>query len=137
MSRSVGVQPGTFGSCRGCEDRFERTGTNHVYCSPVCRDKAKWSRLLGDPVKRAHTYLLTTLRKYGLSEEAYDQMIARQEGACALCGRPYDKPNVDHNHTTGEVRDLLCTLCNLGLGAFLDSPELLEQAAVYLRVHDV
>ena len=40
---------------------------------------------------------------------------------------------VDHNHTTGKIRDLLCGNCNGGLGKFMDNPELLIKAADYLK----
>jgi hypothetical protein len=55
---------------------------------------------------------------------------------CEICGRsPKDgrRLNVDHNHSTMEVRGLLCYTCNYGLPWFRDDPELLERAATYLR----
>lgn len=50
---------------------------------------------------------------------------------CVICGIE-GKLVVDHNHTTNEVRGLLCNHCNLGLGNFKDDPMLLEFAAQYL-----
>lgn len=70
-------------------------------------------------------------------------MLAEQDGRCAICGEPPD-PNgvrassrlhVDHDHTTGENRSLLCTRCNQGLGYFRDDPDLIEAAARYIRNH--
>jgi hypothetical protein len=76
-------------------------------------------------------------RKYNLSIADFDSMLASQNGLCAICGT--DKPpgrhgrwNVDHCHTTGKVRGLLCNRCNAGLGQFNDSPQRLLAAIQYL-----
>lgn len=75
--------------------------------------------------------------KYGITLEDYDCMLEDQVGCCSICGT--DEPgggkgrfNVDHNHSTGKVRGLLCSSCNTGLGRFKDSPALLEAAKEYL-----
>ena len=85
-------------------------------------------------------------RLYGISMEEYLKIFAAQNSACAICGRPGMSPDtlirsgrgastVDHDHTTGEIRGLLCNGCNHGLGAFNDSPNLLQRAAAYLLLH--
>ncbi|WP_353477560.1 endonuclease domain-containing protein [Microbacterium sp. zg-YB36] len=78
--------------------------------------------------------------KYGLSAMQLD-MLART-GACGCCGQPIDcdTMQIDHDHACcpGEigcgacVRGVLCVGCNVGLGAFGDSPERLERAVLYL-----
>lgn len=74
--------------------------------------------------------------RYGMTIEEYDYLLDKQEGCCAICGT--DDPNgrgrfhVDHNHETGEVRGLLCNGCNIALGGFKDSPEILLKARDYL-----
>ena len=74
-----------------------------------------------------------TVKKYGITPEQYAQMFADQGGACAVCRKPQDKKlSVDHCHTTGAVRGLLCTNCNVGIGYFQDKPGLLEEAIRYL-----
>jgi hypothetical protein len=75
------------------------------------------------------------LRRRKLAPERYDEMVAEQGGLCAICrAAPTGQLGlmIDHNHTTGEVRGLLCGACNTGLGLFLDDPDLLERAAAYL-----
>lgn len=69
---------------------------------------------------------------YGISEEQRQQMLKQQNERCAICGlkRPLD---VDHNHDTGVVRQLLCRKCNQGLGLFNENPALLSKAAAYLE----
>jgi len=67
-------------------------------------------------------------RKYGLSKEEYDAMIEVQDNSCACCGEPFIRtPHVDHCHTTGVVRGLLCTGCNSGLGFYEKKHKLFKQ----------
>lgn len=74
-------------------------------------------------------------RAFGVEWEAIDAMVRAQSGRCAVCTDPFVGGTfaVDHCHTTGEVRGLLCNNCNNGLGRFLDSPALLRAAAEYLE----
>jgi len=73
---------------------------------------------------------------YQITIEDYQLSLEKQSGLCAICkskcvsGR---RLAVDHNHTTGEVRGLLCCKCNRGLGNFNDNLDLLEQAVLYLK----
>ena len=71
---------------------------------------------------------------YGISTSQYESMLSAQGGVCAICGSPPQKKRlaVDHCHTSGKVRGLLCDKCNRGIGMFMDRPELLDKAAVYL-----
>jgi hypothetical protein len=78
--------------------------------------------------------------KYGLTIEDYEQMLVDQEHKCAICGieEKYAENArlcVDHDHTTGEVRALLCKKCNQAIGLFQDNPEFCESAGRYLRKH--
>lgn len=79
------------------------------------------------------------LRRYGITREWYDTTLENQGGCCAICqtaevGRKgHTHFHVDHDHSTGEVRGLLCDLCNRGLGYFKDDGPLLVQAAKYLE----
>jgi Recombination endonuclease VII len=72
---------------------------------------------------------------YGLTMEDYDRMLARQQGACAICKRKtLQRLCVDHCHLTNMVRGLLCRRCNVGLGHFEDDARLLHEAATYVEV---
>ncbi len=79
-------------------------------------------------------------RSYGIEPEQFDTMLAAQSFRCAICeasepgGRGTWK--VDHCHTTGAVRGLLCNGCNVGLGYFKDNQNALLKAAYYLKEHD-
>lgn len=78
---------------------------------------------------------------YGVTEIQYMQMLEEQGHACAICGstewlgagRNCGTPCVDHDHSTGVVRGLLCGHCNKGLGQFMDDPARLRAAAQYLE----
>jgi hypothetical protein len=102
-------------------------------CNP-CRSKVQKERYKKNPDVHRE-YLLRA--KYGLTLEQYDTMLARQEGRCAICGTTNPASHhkrfvVDHNHATNEVRGLLCSMCNTGLGNFFDNPFSLLNAAKYL-----
>lgn len=76
--------------------------------------------------------------KYGLTIEQYNLLIAEAHGNCNLCGTtepggPHNKFNVDHSHTTGTIRGVLCQACNTGIGKLGDTYESLVRAAEYLR----
>lgn len=58
------------------------------------------------------------------------------DAACELCGHKTTKLLIDHNHTTGVVRGLICRQCNVGIGCFNDSVEVLEKAIQYLTLRD-
>jgi hypothetical protein len=74
--------------------------------------------------------LLTT---YGLTPEEVAALWASQDRRCAICRRSNIKFYVDHCHSTGRVRGLLCSNCNTALGLLGDAPERLRSAAVYLE----
>lgn len=83
------------------------------------------------------------LNEYGLTLEDYDSMLKSQNGACKICGRQdtgssrVKNFHVDHCHSTGKVRGLLCNNCNRGIGYLGDNIERLEKALEYLRFNHV
>jgi hypothetical protein len=72
-------------------------------------------------------------RLCGLSAAEYDALLAKQNGACAICRRRWkERLCVDHCHLTGMIRGLLCRRCNLGLGYMKDDQASLIAAVAYL-----
>lgn len=72
---------------------------------------------------------------YGLTEQEVDKMYVEQNNKCGVCDNEFDSTHevmIDHCHTTGKVRGLLCITCNWLLGHSKDNPELLMKAANYL-----
>ncbi len=81
---------------------------------------------------KARDYILQ--KKYGISLTEYNRMLAEQHGVCAICGKPPKKYrlSLDHNHVTGEIRKLLCNVCNKGL-YFLENQGWFTKAMLYLK----
>lgn len=76
---------------------------------------------------------------FGITIEQYEALSETQNGLCAICKNVCASGKqlaVDHNHTTGKVRGLLCRRCNQGIGLFEDEPALLQGAAEYLKERD-
>lgn len=73
-------------------------------------------------------------RHYGITLEEYNAMLEKQNGVCAVCGKPPNgrRLHVDHDHKTGAVRGLLCSGCNTALGDVNDSMDILQRLIKYL-----
>lgn len=74
------------------------------------------------------------------AEKNRDALFEKQNGCCAICGKS-EKENgqrlaLDHNHSTHQVRALLCRNCNTGLGAFKDDEVLMSRAIEYIHQWD-
>jgi hypothetical protein len=77
---------------------------------------------------------------YGMTLAEYEEMSQNQGGVCAICGEPPAEDSgrghgvlvVDHCHTNGHVRGLLCATCNLAIGYLKDNPDILLSATQYL-----
>ena len=72
-------------------------------------------------------------RKYGMTLAEFEALLHSQGKSCLICGASARQFHVDHSHKTGVVRGILCVNCNVGLGAFSDSAEVLRKAAAYLE----
>ena len=82
---------------------------------------------------------LRLLKEYGLTEEAYADMLRKQGGVCAICRKAQSgKKNfaVDHCHETGLVRGLLCDPCNQGIGFLGDNSVGVSRALQYLAAFE-
>lgn len=80
------------------------------------------------------------LKKYGITLDKYDEMFKNQNGVCAVCLKQESVKisgktkllSVDHNHTTGKVRQLLCDNCNKAIGLLKDNSLLAKRVEEYL-----
>jgi hypothetical protein len=77
-------------------------------------------------------------RTYGLSLDAYREMLCEQGGKCACCHSAdpggHGEFHVDHCHETGKIRGLLCSKCNTGIGLLGDNLNSLLKAVHYLAI---
>ncbi len=132
---------------------FKRSIKNPVVRDAEWRKKRNKQNLIAkrkreqDPVyreKELATYRDNQLKKrYSIDNDIYNLMFCNQNGLCAICKQPETamrngyllKMSVDHDHTTGAIRCLLCHKCNRGLGLLQDSTDLLKVAISYLEEH--
>lgn len=136
---------GDFIFCR--KDKAGKFGPGNWYWRP-------FEKLVGTKLERTREWhrkkrasdpsfsMESSLKKqYGLSLDDYTKMHDAQNGLCAICGKPERAAGsnnklrrlaVDHCHTTGKIRGLLCTSCNRGVGYLGDSVENLQSAINYL-----
>ncbi len=126
-----------------CKDCGQTKTLDDFYLNrgrPVSRCKlcyCAYRKRLSSPEKERRLALKS---KFGISPEIYLDMLVQQNNGCAICGEttmPSGKKNltVDHCHQTSKVRGLLCHNCNLGLGHFKDSTDIIKSAILYLQKH--
>jgi hypothetical protein len=72
-------------------------------------------------------------RKYDLTLEEYDRLMAMPCGICGITAMAGARIVLDHCHDTGKVRGPLCQACNTGIGKLGDDPAQLRVAADYLE----
>lgn len=137
-----------FGSDKGTKDGLR------YYCKPCNNVRStlwqernrehknkyqkEWNKK--NPEKQRKSYLKSM---YGLGWEMYLFLYKKQEGLCKICSVPLKLHNtdddhketvhIDHCHTTGKIRGLLCNKCNSGLGFFKENQEYLKKAIEYLE----
>ena len=142
--------------CAECGKAIPATRrSDAIYCSDACNKKASNKRC----GKRVRSYMQKYYRKHKVKrprvlkyENAYDMRLQksyginwqdwlrireRQGGKCAICGTalcktPSHRTHTDHCHETGQVRGILCTQCNTGIGSFRESLVTLQSAVSYL-----
>lgn len=113
--------------CKWCSLTFKPKAPSHMYCSQSCADEALTNKYL--------------LRNYKISKQDYKKMLDIQNNLCAICYKegflmdPSHKVKlvVDHCHSSGKVRGLLCHNCNRALGLLQDDILAVERALMYLK----
>jgi adenine-specific DNA methylase len=126
--------------CSHCGTVFTLVRSWQLFCSESCSKKFKYLRHKEEGRTKYYQYKADLKRLYGLSIEDYDAKVKQQDSCCAICGRSSllftgrkKRLCVDHCHTTGKVRGLLCEPCNTLLGMARDDMSVLSSAINYLR----
>jgi hypothetical protein len=93
-----------------------------------------------NPLAWKETYLQ---QSFGITLQEYGEKLVEQAGKCAICDQPESHMRngkvkalaVDHCHSTGKIRGLLCSDCNTGIGKLKDNPAVLQSAIGYILKH--
>lgn len=73
--------------------------------------------------------------RFGLTTEEFSAMVLEQNNKCKICECEMDTPQIDHNHTTGKVRSLLCRPCNTSLGLVKEDTKILYNMISYINAY--
>ena len=137
--------------CHACDEdkpldqynNFSRSKDKLAYeCRPCSRQKQRdYMNSKTEEERVAHHRKVNLKRSFGITPEDYDTRLLRQGGACAICNKPEKTIragklqclSVDHCHSTGTIRGLLCNNCNRALGMFKDDVEILRSSIIYLE----
>lgn len=88
------------------------------------------------PNKVTHKSHKQNIKRFGMTPEDFAFLVSNQNNKCKLCEKPFNygrRPSIDHCHTSGVVRGLLCIKCNGALGLVDDNIQLLSKMIDYLK----
>lgn len=122
--------------------------TGKAYTCKTCQSEMRNRWIKDDDARYRESNRRAGLKyKFGMTIEQFDKMLADQGGCCAVCKTT--NPNgegiengknkqfsIDHDHTTGKIRGLLCNKCNRCLSFMQDSVTVLTKAITYLKKHN-
>lgn len=116
-------------------------------CKSCVNEKNLQRYHLGNKLlRRKISYKYNLKINYGLTIDDYNKMYSEQDGRCPICSDVLEnifldikgvKSSLDHCHISGKNRQILCSLCNTGLGVFKDSSNILEKAKQYVEKHSL
>lgn len=133
LSRFSRKLEGVNSWCKECRSEYDKARYRKDPKKFIAETRA-WRKQNPDRLKRI------VLRRYGMTVEEYDSMLSFQGGVCASCGgeakgRWKSRLHIDHDHSTGKVRGLLCQNCNIALGQLKDSISRISKLLEYKRKH--
>jgi hypothetical protein len=145
-ARKAGLERRVCGRCKKEKPREQFGGPTNPYCRPCHTEYERERRQLNGQQNPGYTRALN-LRRYGLTLQQVEIMLASQNGRCAICRT--DAPggqgwHVDHDHSCCNTRKkscgrctrgLLCSRCNIAIGNLRDDPVIIQAALDYVRLH--
>jgi hypothetical protein len=126
-------RPNTYQShCKKCRAEWAK----RWFRTPAGKQYRKRLNVSRRTIHKNQTRRSSAKYKYGLSTKQFNSLM--QEKFCELCGCEFSdkkRPSIDHDHTTGIIRGLLCQPCNAMLGRLCDDPRVFRKVADYLEGH--
>lgn len=140
-------------SCVICNSEFDAYSEAHTHCSKKCLQKAyvlRYPERKRESIRKSSERPLAKLKhrvsnrnrklhvKYGMTEDTFKDKLKEQNYRCKGCEKELDEftARIDHSHTTGKVRGILCDHCNWSIGHAKDSIRILKNLTEYLIIHD-
>jgi hypothetical protein len=120
------------GLCRQCYSKQQRQKHKEKYTlrARLWREANREKQLRG--IRNCYYK-----KNYNITLLEYEELLRKQNYVCEICGEPEPcktkNLSVDHNHSTGEVRGLLCTNCNSAIGRLKEDPTLFQRSLEYLE----
>jgi Recombination endonuclease VII len=161
LAKKYGVEPGTILTHlrkrglvwrkAGCQSKYEPVAEGFKTCNkcgqlkpnedfPIQRCRPDGLRNECKLCHHERSHWVGIKRRYGVTKEQFERMLADQDGKCYICGQPEtylgrERLSIDHCHVTAEVRKLLCHRCNISLGHLEDNVNLVTKMLSYIIEH--
>lgn len=131
-NQKTNTSTGKLPQCKTCTSQYKKDNRE-----TRLQKNREYNLKNKDKVKK-YRRLSLLRRLYKLTEQDYDNMLLSQNNRCKICNTIPEKIfHVDHCHTTGKVRGLLCEFCNRGLGQFRDNVNIMNKAIDYINIHKI
>lgn len=149
FSKCIKSKDGFYSHCRACKSEIARNYRKNNPEKSKEYDRRRGAKYREKSKERRKVYYQENkdkfrdrrfLKKFGITLDEYNKIFEEQNGCCVICEKhqiEFERAlAVDHNHKTGEVRGLLCTYCNMGIGQLNENIEVLERAIKYLKKYN-
>ena len=116
-------------NCCSCGSLFQSQRTTAKYCSSKCSRQSNYHKTKKKVLSKEYQLQ----KRYGISIGQFESLVENQKGLCAICTENMVKPYVDHCHTEGHVRGLLCMKCNAALGLLKENVNSMCNMICYIK----